>query len=900
MQKSNSLFTSSKLTRNVIVLVLALGVGLSFYAFFSWRKLEAADARVQFAKTAADHMVVVRANVLKAAIAAGYLGTVFEAAGDIDRAGFDRFAATVMKNNRIVERLAWLPMVRAESQAAIVDKAAAQGIKSFTITEKDWAGRVAEASPRDVYYPVFYVAPEAGNEDTIGLDFGSDARARAALERSARTGGIVTVPNTAGFLDGDRQQPSYFVFVPVWTRPSTADRQLRGFVVGQVNLLHAIFDGAPAPGPFAPQIAIFDLSASLSEELIYPERLDGITSNDVAAAGGSFWDFDIGVVTWRLAALSKGPLELGFTWKSALVLFGGLAITANLTGYLLLLRRRRRGVEQLVHMRTEEVETALAQLKVTEGRLNDYVTTGSDWYWDAGPNYRFTTVADRAREHGIEPKELLGLDQLIDGDAPAAIEKRVEVLALHQPFKDLRYDYASGASLLILSLSGVPKFSEQGEFRGYRGSARDITPQLRAEAEQRTARWAAEQANNAKSTFLANMSHEIRTPMNGVLGMVQILRQTKLNDEQGRMCEIISQSGIALLQILNDILDFSKLEAGKIELETVDCCFTDVVSDVVSLMRHTAEPKGISLVFEQGPVVAPWVVGDPTRLRQILLNLISNGIKFSTRGGVMIRLETEEVDDKRLKIVLSVTDHGIGMSPDEQRRLFGRFNQADASSTRRFGGTGLGLAITQELIKLMGGGIAVQSTVGVGSTFTVHLNLPLAAHQGVQDASASRTHRGDGPQVRLNVLVAEDDAVNRLVIRMLLDAQGHNVTLVENGQEAIVAVGAITYDLVLMDVMMPITDGVSAARQIRELPAPANAVPIIALTANAMNGDRDTYLAAGMNAYVSKPIDKTRLFNTIEQVLGVRVWSPTAQDSIPATAPSTEGLSQLEDFIATL
>jgi signal transduction histidine kinase/CheY-like chemotaxis protein/sensor domain CHASE-containing protein len=900
MPKSHKLFASSNLTRHIIVLVLALGVGLSVYVFYSWRKLEAADARVQFTKTAADHMVVVRANVLKAAIAVGYLGTVFEAAGDLDRTGFDRFAATVISNNPIIERLAWLPIVRPDGRAAIAAKAAAQGMTLFAITEKDWAGRIGEVSPRDVYYPVFYVAPDAGNEGTIGLDLGSDAHVRAALERAARTDGIVTVPNAAGFLDDDRGQPSYFVFVPVWMRASApTDRQLRGFVVGQVRLLRAIFDGAPVPGPFTPQIAVFDLSTSLPEELIYPQRLDGITSNDVTAAGGSYWDFDIGVVTWRLAALPKGPLQPGFTWQSALVLVGGLAMTANLTGYLLLMRRRRRSVEQLVHMRTEEVETALAQLKVTEGRLNDYVTTGSDWYWDAGPNFRFTTVADRAREHGIDPKELLGLEQLIDGDAPAAIEKRLEVLARHEPFKDLRYDYAAGDRLLILSLSGVPKFDEKGEFRGYRGSARDITPQLRAEAEQRTARWAAEQANNAKSTFLANMSHEIRTPMNGVLGMVQILRQTELNEEQGRMCDIISHSGSTLLQILNDILDFSKLDAGKIELETVDCCLTDVVSDVVSLMRHTAEPKGMSLVFEHGPIAAPWVVGDPTRLRQILLNLISNGIKFSTRGGVMIRLETEEVADKRLKIVLSVTDHGIGMSPEEQRRLFSRFNQADPSSTRRFGGTGLGLAITRELIRLMGGGIAVQSKVGEGSTFTVRLTLPLAAHQGAVDPSASEAHR-DGPQAQLNVLVAEDDAVNRLVIRMLLQAQGHQVMLVENGQEAIEAVRGVTYDLVLMDVMMPGTDGVTATRRIRELPAPSNGVPIIALTANAMKGDRDTYLEAGMNAYVSKPIDKKQLFSTVEQVLGVRVWSPDAEDETPPAAPNAAALGQLEDFISSL
>ena len=376
----------------------------------------------------------------------------------------------------------------------------------------------------------------------------------------------------------------------------------------------------------------------------------------------------------------------------------------------------------------------------TEAQLRDYVTTASDWYWDAGPDLRFTTVADRARELGIDPEALIGLDHLTDGEAGALVEKRLKILAERQPFKDLRYDYAAGNRCIVLSLSGVPKF-EDGTFCGYRGSASDITRKLQSEAEQMSARWAAEQANRAKSTFLANMSHEIRTPMNGMLGMMQILRQTELNIEQRRMCHIIAESGSALLQILNDILDFSKLEAGKIELEAIDCRLDEIVADVVSLMRHAAEAKAVSLVFEQDTIEAPWVVADPTRLRQILLNLISNAVKFSTHGAVRIKLRTKAFFKGELYISLTVADQGMGMSR-EQERLFKRFSQGDLSSTRRFGGTGLGLAITHELVTLMHGEIFVASTVGEGSTFTVSLNLPLAAQQ----RGPARLDRSDGPR----------------------------------------------------------------------------------------------------------------------------------------------------------
>jgi signal transduction histidine kinase/DNA-binding NarL/FixJ family response regulator len=593
------------------------------------------------------------------------------------------------------------------------------------------------------------------------------------------------------------------------------------------------------------------------------------------------------------------PADRGLIWQNYLVPSVGLVATVYIFCFLQILRIRRQKAEQLARMRTEEVETTLAQLKLTEGRLNDFILTASDWHWEAGPDYRFTSVADRAREHGIDPGALIGLAQLIEGDAHAAIEKRLEVLDRHEPFKDLRYDYGADDHLLVVSLSGVPKFGENGRFRGYRGSARDITPQLRAEAEQRAARWAAELANNAKSTFLANMSHEIRTPMNGVLGMVEILSQTNLSDDQRRMCEIISHSGSALLQILNDILDFSKLEAGKIELESIDCRLTDVLSDVISLMRHSAEPKGISLVFEHDAAADTKVVGDPTRLRQIVLNLVSNAIKFSKRGSVVIRLETEATADHRLSITLSVADQGIGMSQEEQQRIFRRFSQADISLTRRFGGTGLGLAIIQELIILMGGNISLQSKLGEGSTFTVRLDLPLAAQQSDPSRAAPDVERA-GPQAYLRVLVAEDDPVNRLVIRMLLKNEGHEVVLVENGFEALQAVQGEAFDLVLMDIMMPQLDGVSATRRIRELPTPASGIPIIALTANAMKGDRDSYLASGMNAYVSKPIAKKQLFATIEQILRVRVWNPSAQDAGVAQASGTAALSKLEQFITSL
>ena len=575
-----------------------------------------------------------------------------------------------------------------------------------------------------------------------------------------------------------------------------------------------------------------------------------------------------------------------------------MTTSTKLIGYLLLLHRRRRGVERLVQRRTAELEQALAKLKLAEERMRDYVMTASDWYWETDADYRFTIVADRAREHGIDPDLLIGLDRLTPDDSPISIQQRVEQLALQLPFHDFRYEYVVESRMVMLSLSGLPVLDEHGMFQGYRGSARDISAELRSAAQERYARVAAERANEAKSRFLANMSHEIRTPMNGVLGMVQILRDSGLNESQRRMCEIISQSGAGLLQLLNDILDLSKLEAGKIELEAVACCLTDVVEGVLSLMRHTAEVKGLSIVFQHVGMDAPWVVTDPTRFRQVLLNLVSNAIKFSSRGVIHVELTAAPPDNGLLGVTLSVADQGIGMTPEEQQRVFTRFTQADVSSTRRFGGTGLGLAITRELLTLMGGEISVQSTPGKGSRFTVRLALPTAPQQA-RPVLATAPILSRSPR-HLRVLVAEDDEVNRLVVRTLLQHQGHDMVLVENGRGAVEAVEAGGYDLVLMDVMMPEMDGITATRLIRALDPPAGSVPIIALTANAMSGDRHAYLAAGMNAYVSKPIDKQELFATIDSLLGTHTEleaSPPASDAAP---PAPGSLDELENFISSL
>jgi signal transduction histidine kinase/CheY-like chemotaxis protein len=385
----------------------------------------------------------------------------------------------------------------------------------------------------------------------------------------------------------------------------------------------------------------------------------------------------------------------------------------------------------------------------------------------------------------------------------------------------------------------------------------------RSNAELRRARAKAERSSKAKADFLASMSHEIRTPMNGVLGMLELLRTEDMPAEQARYVEIARESAASLLTVINDILDYSRIEAGSIELEATRFSPAKVVEQTVALLGEQAAQKGLALEAAPAGDVPEAVTGDPTRVRQVLVNLVGNAIKFTDAGRVRVEFRQRSAADGTVELWFGVRDTGIGIAPDAQPRIFSRFSQADSSTARKYGGSGLGLAISKELAELLGGEIGVESAPGQGSLFwfTVRCGVPRAR-------SAAAPERPAAPVTRpLRILVAEDNEVNQLLVKRLLTRCGHAVEVVGSGAEAVAAVERGRYDLVLMDVHMPGMDGVTATRRIRALPSAAAEIPIVALTANAMAGDRELYLAAGMSEYVSKPIDTGALLAAIARAL---------------------------------
>ncbi|MEP0154001.1 ATP-binding protein [Pseudophaeobacter sp.] len=598
-----------------------------------------------------------------------------------------------------------------------------------------------------------------------------------------------------------------------------------------------------------------------------------------ALNAGLLMPYNLPAAIARLSVYTIAPFVLLFSSDSVLsqmelhLRLGGLAILdGTLFWYLHFVNRsfaRTRSMLLTQALQQQELEGAYQRLleqQVEAKRLalvarhaNDSVLLIDEnnkvkWVNEAFTRltgYGFDEILDR------EPGDLLNhpdtdpdaLDQILEGRRTAQ-PFRMEILNRHKDGRDI-----------WLETNQVPIRGEQGGEMSYIAIERDITAAKQNAQQLEEARQAAEEGSRAKSDFLATMSHEIRTPMNGVIGMAQLLEETDLDTDQKLYANTILSSAKTLLALINDILDLSKLDAGQISINPCDFDLHQCIDETIRLLRTQAEAKGLTLDVERDADLPRYLNGDDHRLRQILNNLVGNAIKFTEQGRVKVTVEAEPTSGGGVLLNCSIIDTGIGIPKEMLTGIFERFSQADAAISRRFGGSGLGLAISRRLAEAMDGRITVTSEIGTGSCFTLALPFGLASAADITVAPVpERTGDTDGLS-GLRVLVAEDNRVNRLLIQKFLKQTDLELEFAHDGAEAVDKVKSFEPDIILMDVSMPVMDGLEATRIIRSWGQPQPA--IIALTANAFDTDREVCLAAGMNEFVTKPISRTQLLEVL-------------------------------------
>jgi len=885
------------------LLVMAVGVWLTAAAYhlsLNWEhKAIATDFNQRAGDRAALFATAIRDDRLMLESVCGF----FIGSRQVDRDEFHLFIRPLIDQMPGMQAVGWAPRISDARRSRFETLARLDGPGDFQITQPDADGNMVRASRRAEYFPACYIAPLPDNEHMIGFDLASCPVRGEAIARARDSGQITATPPLPSARKGDKHQVVLTVLPLFYGEPkSEAARReaLRGFIVGVFRPDAIVRHIVEQSSPQGMDIYLCHLSPA-GRELVcfHRSRMDGPDYRPESQAWldnprGIFHTsyFTIGGRHWMLL-MKPAPSFIAArkTWQPACILLAGLAFTALFTAYVFIVVDRAAAVQGLVAQRTLQLQESRQRLQMIAKSAHDGIVAVDD----AGRTTFWNAAATRI--FGYKEEEALGRDvhQLIaapcyrvqcgeavrwfrESGQGAAVGKTLELIGVHKDGRELPVELSLSAAILDGHWHAVAVIRDIAERKRVEDELRRHAAALEAANKALAeARDAAEAAARAKTAFLANMSHEIRTPMTAILGFSEVLAAASQDPAALEAAETVKRNGQYLLELINNILDLSKIEAGKLYVERQTCSPAALAAEVLSLMHVRAEAKNLFVKLEADGPLPVRIVTDPIRLKQVLINLIGNAVKFTEVGGVRVVMGMQREPNRPPLLRIDVIDTGIGMNEEQLNRAFLPFVQADASTSRRYGGSGLGLSISKRLAQLLGGDIRAESREGQGAVFSLFIDPgPLDGVEMLDHLSeavnttSTADHNAKPSKIKLHgrVLLAEDGPDNQRLIAFLLRKAGAEVTLVADGQAAIEAVQAAgdargaprPFDVILMDMQMPRLDGYQAAARLREM---GYRGPIIALTAHAMSQDRKKCLDAGCDDYLAKPLDHRRLLEIV-------------------------------------
>ncbi|XGC79485.1 CHASE domain-containing protein [Bdellovibrio bacteriovorus] len=756
----------------------------------------------------------------------------------------------------------------------------AEGLKNFSIKPLPWQASL-ESSPADKeHFVITYIEPYKTNWSAQGLDIASEENRRTAASYARDTGKPGITKRL--ILVQEQERLGFVLYYPFYKpgKPLATVQQRREAFLGWIFapfVAESFFNGVF--GKYAEQIhlSVFEDPARTEGSLLYQSSANSPKNAAFERVTEMKWAQGTLYLGWN-----RGPAFMStHDTTAAWVGLCGALVTLMLASLVVGLASVGRRAQELADEQTKKLGESEKRFKSVTQSAQDAIVSADEngliISWNPAATRMFgheenevvgqsltLIMPDRFRNAHIK-----GMERVVGrGGESRVVGSTVELIGLHKNGREFPIE---------LSISTWE--SDEGKF--FSGIIRDISERkltenllkdnerrLRLQFEESTkAREEAVSATKLKSEFLANMSHEIRTPINGVIGMTGLLLDTDLSEEQRSFADAIRRSGETLLTVINDILDFSKIEAGKLEFENIDFSIWEAIEDCQKTLHFMANKKNLSLVTSLSSNLPRYVKGDPGRFKQILLNLLSNGIKFTTQGTVTLRGQTLQNENSQVRLRFEVEDTGIGIPEEALGKMFQAFSQADSSTQRKFGGTGLGLSICKKLVESMDGQIGVQSTEGKGSLFWFEITLPLAENN-VLPKGQSFAKFNQSSERKRRILVAEDNSVNQIITQKMLEKLGFYADVAANGYEVLSALSKAPYDLILMDCQMPEMDGYEATQKIRASKTIySSQIPIVAMTANAMSGDAEKCLAAGMDDYLAKPVSDDKLMSILKKWL---------------------------------